>query len=387
MSRSWGRGKAHLHEEERRSVVSRQHATPRGLAELGEWFDAQEDEPETEAPAAEGPPEPPESTTIAEAGSAAATCIADAIGADVATILSELASADDTLARIRSQDEAARALAGDLLERYDALAAPTAETTRALARARAVREQAEALAAGAFAEEARVAARRVADRAAAAEARAEGDLAARRAEAARFAAEHDLEPLLEERRRRRAEEAETARAARAAKAERLAGALAAAEKALAASQLKEARELLGHAANENPGSPEIASLLGIIAQRELEGKVQTAEEALSLARYEWQEEPRRAVERLAALDVEGLPLWLARGLFGCWTEACSRLCRQERYRDPLRYGPPGPCRGVVVARREPGGPYQVVSALGLPGFPPPGSPVPSIVFDWARPLW
>jgi hypothetical protein len=357
--------------------VSKRSIKLKGLDALGQWREAPAIEPEAETPTAEVGG----STKTEETTSAAGTW-----AIDVEAMLTELASADDALARLQSQDEAKRASMHDHLERYDALTAMAIDVKRAVSRACGLREQAEALAAGAFGDETRDAAKRIADLAARVAERAAQEVMMRRAEADHFAAQHDLMQTLVERRRRRFEEAERARAAQTAKAERLAEALAAARKALAASQLKEARELLGDASNDNPGSAEVASLLAIIAQRERESKAALAEDALWLARYEWRHEPRRAVERLAGLDVDGLPEQLAGWVFGGWVQACVLLCRREGYLDPLRYTPSGLGRGAVIARTEPGGPYVVVSALGLPEFPPPGSPIPTGVIGWARPL-
>jgi hypothetical protein len=44
-----------------------------------------------------------------------------------------------------------------------------------------------------------------------------------------------------------------------------------------------------------------------------------------------------------------------------------KLVRQSGMHEPRRYSP-ATSRGVVIARRTPDGPYEVVSALGLPGW-------------------
>src|SRR5207245_1925218 len=72
-------------------------------------------------------------------------------------LLAELESASATLAIVARQDEETRAVALRDLERYDALVAAQAEAEAARGRAREVREQAEAFAQHAFADEARAA--------------------------------------------------------------------------------------------------------------------------------------------------------------------------------------------------------------------------------------
>src|SRR5581483_4085393 len=264
---------------------------------------------------------------------------------DVDALLAELESAGATLTRVARQDEEARTLARRDLETHDELAAPVDRAEQALARSREVRERAEALACGAFADETRAAAADVLARAAAAEARAARCMQERRAALEAFAASRDLERLLAE--RRRLEEAEKARAALAAKAERLSGALAGASEALRSGRFEEAKALLGPVANENPGNAEIDSLLEIIARRTLDVKIAAAEEALWAARRGYRHEPAEAVARLEALDVEGLPGPLASQLFGAWAQACGRLCRERGLVEPLRYAP-DPGRAAVL---------------------------------------
>ena len=53
--------------------------------------------------------------------------------------------------------------------------------------------------------------------------------------------------------------------------------------------------------------------------------------------------------------------------------------------DPKRYAP-AISRGVIFARRTPEGPYEVVSALGLPGWPIGEEVKAQRIIDAARPL-
>jgi tetratricopeptide (TPR) repeat protein len=302
---------------------------------------------------------------------------------DLAALLAELEQASATLATVARRDQETRALALRDLEQYDAVVAEQREAEQALERARQVRREAEALAGRAFAEEARAAASRVVEIAAQAEAAAAQLAEQRREEAERFAAQLDLEQLLAE--RRREEEAERAKAAETERARRLSGALAQAKSALEAGRFEEARGLLGPAATENPGNPEIASLMDIMRRRELAVKVSAAEDALWVARREERRDPAAAVARLEAVDVDGLPEELARQLFGEWARACSRLCKARGLDEPLRYAP-DPGRGAVIAREGPGEPYVVVSALGLGPAWQQGSAVGERQVRRARPL-
>jgi hypothetical protein len=353
--------------------MSRRRDRLKGLDGLAQWLEAPPNEPPPDAPASVDAGESP---PAAEVTSTAGTCAVDG-AVDGEAMLAELASAHGELARCQAQDEAKRAIRDAQLERYDALAALVLDVERAAARARGLRERAAAFAAGALGDEARDAARRIAEFAERVVERASHEVVARRAEAERFAGQHDLAPALAA--RRRAEEAK-----------RLAGALAAAHEALAASRLRKARELLGIAANENPGSPEVASLERMIAQAELEGKARAVEETLAWSEHErvhGQPEPRALIERLVGLDLGGLPLELRKGVFGGWVRACALLCQREGYLEARVTSSPRVGQGVVMARYEPAGPYRVVSALGWPDAPGPGSPVLPGQFGRTRPLW
>jgi hypothetical protein len=302
---------------------------------------------------------------------------------DLAGLLAELGRASATLATVVRQDQEARAFALRDLERYDAIVADQRQAEEALARARQVRAEAEALAGAAFAPEARAAAERVAEVAVRIESAAAG-LAEERGRAAEgLVASLDLERLLAE--RRREEEAERARAAEAQRAERLSGALAGASSALEAGRLEEARALLGPVTSEYPDDAALASLLHRLAQREASVKALAADEALWEARREYKKDPEGALARLEALDGAGLPEPLTRQVFGTWAKACARLCRQRGLAEPLRYAP-DPGRGALLAREAPGGPYRVVRVLGLGPEWRVGSPVAGRRLALARPL-
>ncbi len=83
--------------------------------------------------------------------------------------------------------------------------------------------------------------------------------------------------------------------------------------------------------------------------------------------------------------MQGLPEDLARRIFGLWSHHCLQLVRQSGMHDPRRYSP-ATSRGVVFARRIPDGPYEVVSALGLPGWQNGEELKAQRIIDAARPL-
>ena len=302
---------------------------------------------------------------------------------DLADLLAELEAASATLAAVARQDEEIRALAVRDLERYDTLAVTVRQAEHAHERASELRRRAEYLSAEAFASEARVAAERVVVLAATSEAVAGRIAAERRAELEQLASQLDLERLLAERQRQ--EEAERARAAEAERARRLSGALAEASEALGAGRIEEAKALAGSVSREDPDNAEAASLMTIIAQREMAVKTIAADEALWAVRRELRRDPAEAVARLEAVDIDGLPTPLAAQVFGEWARAGSRLCRERGIAEPLRYAP-DPGRGAIVARDGGRGEYVVVSALGMGPAWVAGSVVSERQVRRARPL-
>lgn len=340
----------------------------KSFAQLGEFFEIDEPRPET---------------TEEDVGATAAETNEPFVAADLADLLTQLEAASATLATVTRQDQETRALALRDLEQYDALVAAQSEGEDAHARARQVREQAEAFTQSAFADEARAAATRVAGLAAQAENAAARQVDDRRRAVDAFASRLDLDRLLAERRRQ--EEAERTRAAEAERAQRLSEGLARARSALGSNHLEEAKALLGQLAKANPDNAEVASLQDIIARRELSVKVDAAEEALRVARREYRRDPDAAVARLVDLDTERLPDPLARQVFGEWARACSRLCRDRGLVDPLRYAP-DPARGAILARERDDAPYTVLSALGLDDRWQPGAAAPERLVQRARPL-
>ena len=301
---------------------------------------------------------------------------------DLEALVAELESACGALSRIARQDQEARALALHDLAEYDRLTGVANEAERARERARQVLEQAEALVASAFAAEARAAAEQVLSLAAAAESRAGAVADQRRAEADALVARLDLARLVEE--RRREEESEKARATEAECLQQLSGTLAEAREACDLGRFEEARAMLGAVVGIDPDNADVASLKEIIARRELSVKCTVAEELLWEARRR-RSTPAEAVAALETVDVTGLPVELARQVFGEWARACARLCRERNHENPLRYAP-DPGRGAVIVREPGSNAHVVLSALSMgPGWRP-GAVIDERQVRRARPL-
>ena len=86
-------------------------------------------------------------------------------------------------------------------------------------------------------------------------------------------------------------------------------------------------------------------------------------------------------ERIRAADELASRPHLARVL----AERHQREQAQSGMCDPRRYSP-ATSRGVVFARRTPDGPYEVVSALGLPGWQVGEELKAQRIVDASRPL-
>jgi hypothetical protein len=302
---------------------------------------------------------------------------------DLRALLEELQRAGATLATIARRDQEAQTEALRDLERYDQLVVHQRDAERARDRAQQVRHEAEALSDQAFADEARREAARIVRIAIRAEVAATDAANCWQGDVERLATQLDLERLLAERRRR--EDTEKAKAAEAERTRRLAGALAGARGALRAGRFEEAKRLLEPVANDYPDNSEITTLETIMAQRELSVKADVVERTVWEARRVYRHDPAAAVTQLESLDIDGLPEPLARQVFGEWARACSRLCRERGFAEPLRYAP-DPGRGAVLARESPDRPYVVVSALGMGPDWQTGSAVSERQVRRARPL-
>ena len=136
------------------------------------------------------------------------------------------------------------------------------------------------------------------------------------------------------------------------------------ELALAGSHLDggrtdEARRLLSSLEKKISSVPDLEGTFGTLRRREEAVNLGTAEAALREARRLHRREPARAIERIEAACLEGLPEELARHLYGCWLTACRRLglLAAIHYRA-------GFARGAVLIPTADGR-WEVVSALGL----------------------
>jgi hypothetical protein len=298
-------------------------------------------------------------------------------------LLADLDGAVADLAEANRRDEVERVAALAELEEYDRLVAAQRDAEAVLARATRVREEAVALATGAFSDGARAAATRVVERAEHAVVQATVLVDARRTQADRLRDRLDVRRLVAERSRREA--AEAARAAADRKAQRLLEIETEVRQALDAGQFERAEALLADAGEDASESEALSSLRSSVALRAQERRVAAVDGALRLARYEYRRCPEEAIAVLETLDLEGLPADLGRQVFGEWAAACARVCRRRGYAEPLRYAPlPG--RGAVLARERPNGDYVVLSALGMGPRWQPGATVAARDVGAARPL-
>jgi hypothetical protein len=304
----------------------------------------------------------------------------------LASLIAQLASVSAGLETMARQDARAREQATIELAQYEALAAERKETERALADARRVRATAELLVTEAFTEQARADAARHAAVARAAELTCTQLLAERVRAADELASRPHLARVVAERRQRELEQAEAAQRAESERAARLANGIAVARQARHEGRLDEARELLVSLVGDFPSNQEIRSVLEAVRWQAHHLRVAPAEEALGdVSRRRYRDNPEAAVARLATVDMHELPEDLARRVFGLWSNNCSKLVRQAGMDEPRRYSP-ATSRGMVMARRAPDGPYQVVSALGLPGWPVGEEVTAQRIIDAARPL-
>jgi hypothetical protein len=283
-------------------------------------------------------------------------------------------------------DARARELATVELAQYETLAAERQQAERALAEARSVRATAELLITEAFSEQARADAARHAAVARAAELTCTQLLAERIRAADELASRPHLARVLTERRQREREQAEAVQRAEAERAARLASGITAARQAHREGRLDDARALLVPLARDFPTNQEIRSVLDAVRWQAQHLRTAPVEEALrDVGRRPYRDDPEAVVGRLATLDLHEQPEDLARRVFGIWSSHCLKLVRQSGMHDPRRYSP-ATSRGVIFARRTPGGPFEVVSALGLPGWQIGEELKAQRIIDAARPL-
>ena len=284
---------------------------------------------------------------------------------DLASLIAQLAGVTSSLEAAARLDARAREQASVDLARYETLAAERHEAERALAEAREVRTAAELLSSQAFTEDARAQAARHAAVARAAELACAELLAERTRATDELASRPHLARVIADRRRREQEQAQVARRAEEERAARLADGIAAVRQMLTAGRVDEARRLLAPLARDFPSSDEVQSVLDVVKWQAQQLVVGPAQAALREARGRaLRDDPEWAVGRLAGVHMDGLPEDLARQVFGVWSNACHALIRQRGWHEPRRYSP-ATSRGMVLARRAPEGPFEVVSTLGM----------------------
>jgi hypothetical protein len=305
---------------------------------------------------------------------------------DLASVIAQLAHVSTDLESVACADARARERATVELAQYETLAAERQQAERALAEARSVRATAELLVAEAFTEQARVDAARHAVVARAAELTCTQLLAECICAADELVSRPHLARVLAERRRHEREHAEAHERAETERAARLTTGIAAARQAQREGRLDDARALLAPLARDFPGNQKVESALDAVRWQARHLRVAPAEEALSaVVRRPYRDDPRAAADHLTAIDMDDLPEDLARRIFGVWSKTCLKLVRQSGMHDPCRYSP-ATSRGVVFARRVPGGPYEVVSALGLSGWQVNSEVKADRLIEAARPL-
>ena len=307
------------------------------LGRFGDLFAATERSNNDRAllPVAVGPTTGPDLDALAEAASRAAQ------------ELSRLASAD-----ARARQEAEQALA-----RYRRLQGDAALLRDVSERARAVADQASALASRAFSSGCRERAKEIATAAAAVATTARNRLAAAQAEVAVLAVAEGVGRLLAEERAR--EEAARREEEERQRESRLREGICQAEALARDRKFDEALRLLGRILQEHPNKPDLASLTENIRRRAWAVKTVEVEKALREARRVCRREPRQALELLEPLDLSDMPQPLVRQVYGCWLQVCRRL-KLER---AICYSP-ALGRGAVLTPADDGR-LEVVSAIGL----------------------
>jgi len=298
-------------------------------------------------------------------------------GPDLDALAEAASRAAQELSRLAAADARARQEAEQALTRYRRLQGNAAVLQDVSERAQAVADQASALAERAFSQGCRERAKEIATAAAAVATTARNRLAAVNAEVAVLAVCEGVGRLLAEERARedavRREEEQRQRDARLREGISQAEALARERK------LDEALRLLGRVANDNPNSPDLASLTENIRRRTWAVKTVEVEKALREARRVYRKEPRQALVLLELLDLIDMPQPLVRQVYGCWLQACRRL-KLER---AVHYSPALGRGAVLVPASD--GRLEVVSAIGL-GRWKAGCRFSSAALKGARPL-
>jgi hypothetical protein len=295
---------------------------------------------------------------------------------DVAALIETLRASAQELDGLAKADAIARRHAEEALARYRRLTGDATRLQRIALEAQGVADQASVLAELAFSPECQVGAARIAHAAAMVASDASDRLTAVTDEANNLARRDDVARLLAEERQR--EEATQREAEKREREARLSEALAEADALARAGNFDEARRMLGCLMTEHPNSPNLASCTDNVRRREWAVKTSMAEHALRSARRN-RRDPKAAIALLEPLDLSCVPDALARQIYGCWIQACHRLCTDNT----LIYSV-GFCKGAVLVLTH-NNQLEVVSAIGLPRWQA-GRRFSRVALKGARPL-
>lgn len=294
---------------------------------------------------------------------------------DVAALIETLRASAQELDGLAKADAIARQHAEEALVRYRRLTGDATRLQRIALEAQGIADQASVFADHAFAPVCQEGAVRIAQVAGMVASDASDRFKAVTEEANNLAGRDDVARLLAEE-RGRAEAARREAEEREMEA-RMAEVVAEAEALARAGKFDEARRMLGDLMREHPNSPDLASCMDKVKRREWAVKTSMAEQALRAARRN-RREPKAAVALLEPLDLTRVPDALARQIYGCWIQACNRLCT-----DAVIYSV-GFCKGAVLVLTG-DGQLEVVSAIGLPSWQA-GRHFSRVALKGARPL-
>jgi hypothetical protein len=295
---------------------------------------------------------------------------------DVAALIETLKASAQELDGLTKADAIARQHAEEALVRYRRLTGDANRFQRIAIEAQGVADQASVLADHAFSPECQEGAARIAHAAAMVASDASDRCTTVTDEANNLAVRDDVARLLAGERQR--EEATQREAEKREVEARLSEALSEVEALARAGNFDEAHRMLGCLVKEHPNSPELASYIDNVRRREWAVKTSLAEQALRSARRN-RRDPKAAVALLEPLDLACVPDALARQIYGCWIQACHRLCTD----DAVIYSV-GFCKSAVLVLTH-NSQLEVVSAIGLPRWQA-GRHFSRVALKGARPL-
>ncbi len=276
---------------------------------------------------------------------------------DLHALVETIRRSAEELQALSTADARARKQAEEALARYRRLTDDAGRLQRIAGEAQMVADQASAFAARAFSPECQESAAQVAEAAAVVADEACARLESVTVEADALAVREDVARLLAEERAH--EEAARREVEEREREARLKEAIAEAEALARAGNFDEARRTLGYLAKEHPNSPTLASCIDKVRRQEWAVKTSLAEQALRAARRN-RRDPRAAIALLEPLDLTSVPDVLARQIYGCWLNACSRLGHEIALHYSAAF-----CKGAVLVPM-PDDQLKVVSAMGLP---------------------